>query len=123
MLSNVRGNGMNQGDTNSSKTRWRTIAGFVFLCLIAFAIWSLWWEPARLVVVHRTIAIHPWHPEHAGLRVAMMSDLHVGSPHKGLDSLKQLVATTNAERPDMILLLGNFLIQGIIGGHFTPPEP
>jgi predicted MPP superfamily phosphohydrolase len=80
------------------------------------------WEPSSLTVVHRTIAISPWHKEHSGLRIAVMSDLHVGSPYKGLASLKQLVSITNAEQPDLVVLLGDYVIRGVLGGRFVAPE-
>ena len=91
-----------------------------FLVFLGF--WSLWWEPSRLTVVRQTISIHPWRAEHAGLKVALLSDLHVGSPHRGLSTLKRLVETTNAEKPDLVLLLGDYVIQDVPGGTFVEPE-
>ena len=52
-----------------------------------------------------------------------MSDLHVGSPHRSLSNLKTLVSATNAERPDLIVVLGDLVIQGVAGGRFVEPEP
>jgi predicted MPP superfamily phosphohydrolase len=66
--------------------------------------------------------IKPWHPENTGFKVAVISDLHVGSPYWGIRSLKRVIDATNAERPDLILLLGDFVIQGVRGGHFVAPE-
>ena len=91
--------------------------------LLILGVWAFLWEPSTLIVVHKTIAIHPWHPEHAGLKVAVMADLHVGAPHRELRKLKQVVAATNAEKPDLIVILGDFLIRGVIGGSFVNPEP
>lgn len=86
-------------------------------------VWAFWWEPSQLTIVHRTIAVAPWHPEHSGLRIAVMSDLHVGSPHRGLEKLRDVVDATNAEKPDLVVLLGDFVIQGVVGGSFVEPEP
>ena len=90
--------------------------------LVALALWAFWLEPSSLRVVHRTIVLRPWHMEHAGLRVAVMSDLHVGAPYRNIAALKKIVAATNAEQPDLILLLGDFVIRGVVGGHFVAPE-
>src|SRR4030095_12882815 len=76
-----------------------------------------------LRVVERTIAVQPWHAEHAGLKIALMSDLHVGAPHRDLARLQEVVSITNEQKPDLIVLLGDFLIQGVLGGTFVPPEP
>jgi len=97
---------------------WVSVSGLLIL-----GFWAFWWEPSRLTVVHRTIAIHPWHPEHAGLKIAVMADLHVGAPHQDLRKLKEVVAATNAEKPDLVVILGDFVIRGVIGGHFVDPEP
>ena len=103
--------------------RFRRLGLIFLLIAIIFAIWIFCWEPSRLVVVHQTIAIHPWHPEHAGLRVAVMSDLHIGAPFKNLASLRQVVAAVNREKPDLVVILGDLVIRGIIGGSFVTPEP
>jgi len=54
--------------------------------------------------------------------VAILADLHVGSPYKGIDSLQGLVDKVNASLPDLILLPGDFIIQGVAGGSFVAPE-
>jgi predicted MPP superfamily phosphohydrolase len=73
-------------------------------------------------VIHRTIALRPWHSEHGGLAVAMISDLHVGSPNRGLSTVGAVVTAINAEKPDIIVVLGDLVIQGVIGGRFVEPE-
>ncbi|CUJ89633.1 phosphodiesterase YaeI [Ruegeria denitrificans] len=42
------------------------------------------------------------------LRIAVLSDLHVGEPYVGLDRVRQVVRRTNALAPDLILLLGDY---------------
>jgi predicted MPP superfamily phosphohydrolase len=56
------------------------------------------------------------------LRVAVLTDLHVGSPFNGLAKLRDVVDRTNAARPDLVCILGDLVIQGIIGGRFVAPE-
>jgi hypothetical protein len=57
------------------------------------------------------------------LKIAVLSDLHVGSPHRSLANLSKVVAATNAEKPDLIVLLGDYVITGVLGGEFIEPEP
>jgi predicted MPP superfamily phosphohydrolase len=83
------------------------------LALYAFEI-----EPRLLVVRHDSIAIEDFPP----LRIALISDIHAGSPFIDDDKLRRLVKLTNAEHPDLILILGDSVIQGVTGGHFMPPE-
>jgi len=42
------------------------------------------------------------------LRIAVLSDLHVGEPYVGLDRIRQVVRRTNALAPDLVLLLGDY---------------
>jgi predicted MPP superfamily phosphohydrolase len=54
--------------------------------------------------------------------VAVLADLHIGSPYNGLPKLEQIVALTQAASPDLILLAGDYVIHGVVGGQFVPPE-
>jgi hypothetical protein len=56
------------------------------------------------------------------LRVAVLTDLHVGSPFDGIAKLRTIVDRTNAAEPDLICILGDLVIQGVVGGHFVAPE-
>lgn len=81
---------------------------------------AFWLEPRSLVTRHESVKLDRW--KSSTLRVAILSDLHVGSPYQGLDKLRTIVAETNALQPDVIVLLGDFVIQGVKGGRFVPPE-
>jgi uncharacterized protein len=87
------------------------------------AVWALFIEPRRLVVRNVALEVPRWPREHAGLRVALLSDLHVGSPHWGLERVRELVATTNAQHPDLILLAGDYVIDGVKFGTKVEAEP
>jgi predicted MPP superfamily phosphohydrolase len=89
--------------------------------VVTLAAWAFWLEPASLVVREDRIEL-PAFGDRA-LRVVLLTDLHVGSPFNGLDKLRTVVERTNALRPDLICLLGDYLIQGVRGGTFVPPEP
>jgi predicted MPP superfamily phosphohydrolase len=89
-------------------------------CILA---WALWVEPQRLVVTRSELELPRWPRPLAGLRVALVADLHVGSPFWDLQALSRLVERTNAEKADLILLAGDYLINGVRGGHFVEPEP
>ena len=56
------------------------------------------------------------------MRIAVISDLHAGAPYITLDKIRQIVETTNGAQPDLILLPGDFVIQGVLGGSFMEPE-
>ena len=105
-----------------SKTWIRIFAIALLIAPFLVAAWAFGIEPGMLVVRHVTIHA-PGEPE--GLRIAVLSDLHIGSPHVGLDKLQRIVERTNAENPDLIVLLGDFVTGGPGGrrnADFVEPE-
>jgi predicted MPP superfamily phosphohydrolase len=88
----------------------------------ALALWGFVIEPASLRVREYELAPPGWPPACDGLRVAALADLHVGSPWNGVGKLARIVAETRAARPDLVLLAGDYAIQGVKGGRFVPPE-
>lgn len=85
-------------------------------------LWAFWIEPSWVVVRHETIGISRWHNEHANIKIAVLTDLHVGSPHMSIERLRTVVERTNAEQPDLVIMLGDFVIDGVVGGRFVEPE-
>ena len=88
---------------------------------IFFALWAFWWEPATLTSEQQVLELERWPAECAHTRVAVLADLHVGSPYNGLDKLRQIVELVNAASPDLVLLAGDFVIHGVLGGDFVEP--
>src|SRR3712207_5770858 len=94
------------------KSKLTFAAAVVLVALAALALWAFWLEPASVTVTRVGLRVPRWHAEHRGLKLAVLTDLHVGSPHAGLGKLARVVERTNEERPDAVLLLGDFLIGG-----------
>jgi len=92
------------------------------LVALILALWAFWWEPSSLVVRSYRLEIPNWPNSVAGLRVAVLADLHIGSPYRGLDSLAQTVARTNAEKPDLIVMPGDFIGATFLRHHVSPEE-
>jgi uncharacterized protein len=88
---------------------------------LAVSVRAFWLEPASLNVVEERLTLQ-WKMR-GPVRIAILTDLHVGSPFNGLPKLRQLVTRTNASRPDLVCILGDLVIQGVIGGDFVAPEP
>jgi predicted MPP superfamily phosphohydrolase len=87
----------------------------------AAALWAGWIEPRRLVTTRRTLRLPRWPPQQDGLRLGVLSDLHAGVPHAGRAAIARAVDRLNGERPDLMLLLGDFLdANPILGGRMAP---
>jgi predicted MPP superfamily phosphohydrolase len=66
-------------------------------------------EPRRLVVRRRDLRLPGWPDALDGLRVALASDFHAGAPHAGPDRVAAVAARVRDQRPDLALLLGDFV--------------
>ncbi|MGA9993858.1 MAG: metallophosphoesterase [Pyrinomonadaceae bacterium] len=106
--------------------RKRPIIKIILLLLICFAIclgiWAFAIEPNKLVVKDVTINLPRLPAEFDGLKIVAIGDLHVGSPFINEEKLKKIVAEINGLQPDLVLLLGDYVVQGVVGGHFVEPE-
>jgi uncharacterized protein len=86
-------------------------AGILLVALLCLA-YSYFIEPNRLVVTSSHIKIKDWNPAFDGLKVAMISDIHGGSNGASAEQIRRVVEITNAQDPDVIVLLGDYVSQG-----------
>ena len=99
---------------------WRRGLPVLALVVIALGGYAFWLEPAGLTVADERLVLAS--ASHGTLRIAVLTDLHVGSPFNGIDKLRRAVDRTNALHPDIVCILGDLVIQGVLGGRFVPPE-
>jgi uncharacterized protein len=102
--------------------RLKRAAALAVIALVALTAFAFLIEPGRLVVKREELDIPNWPSSLAGLRVALLSDLHVGSPHWGESHIRELIAQVNTERADLILLAGDYMIHDVKFGSRVP-EP
>jgi len=105
------------------RKRLKLALGLSALVVLLLGLWAFWLEPASLKVHVVSLQVPRWHVEHVDLKIAILTDLHVGSPHTGLDKLHEVVERTNRESPDLVVVLGDLVINGVVGGEFVEPEP
>ena len=93
------------------RARW---TAFAAIALIETAYWLsvyAWFVEPNLLVVRRVeIVSEDWRG--APLTVAAIGDTHVGSPHVDTARMERIVRRVNRLRPDMVVLLGDY-----VGGH------
>jgi len=92
------------------------------LAVLGSGLWSFWLEPASLSNENHEIQLPKWPAGCDRLRIAVLADLHVGSPFNGLDKLARIVELTLQAKPDLILLAGDYVIHGVLGGTKISPE-
>ena len=97
------------GRTPRWKKRVRVTLAVIPLLIACFFVWGILVEPNRLVVHQEVVTINTWPRELDGLKIGVISDIHVGS--WGIDDkkLRLIVARTNQLQPDMIVILGDYV--------------
>ena len=81
----------------------------VLLLLVGLLGWAFFIEPNRLVIRHETLNIDQWPSSLTDLKIAVLSDIHVGGPFVGDDKLRTIVNQTNQLQPDLIVILGDYM--------------
>src|SRR3954453_3238742 len=116
-------------DAGLSSSRMQRLGPAVTACVAAAGLgaaaiaWrALWQEPRSERVRERELGLgHRWPPALDGLRVALVPDLHAGAPHVGAERITQLVAAVNTQRPDLVLLLGDYIDPEVRFGSRVAP--
>lgn len=107
-----------------SRRRYLGVARLLTLAIgLALAAWSLWIEPMMIPVRAYELRLQPA-AALPDLRIAVLADLHIGSPQHGLDHLDEIVRRTNTLDPDLVLMAGDYLYhgplsRGLVAGDLT----
>lgn len=90
---------------------------------VVLGIWAFFIEPNWVVYKRHDITMSGWPTQLDGYKIAFITDLHVGSPFVTLEKLEEIVENTNALKPDLILLGGDYVSSVMfIGGEKIQPE-
>ena len=100
------------------KKKWKRKGTIFFLICGLLAMWGFFLEPSSI----RQTQIESKKWKLNPLRIVFFSDLHVGSPFVTLGAVDNLVKRINALSPDLILIGGDLLINGVLGGTFQSIE-
>ena len=83
------------------RLRW-TLLAFLLLGALGFKI------QADLTPARNDVALVVDDPALAGLRIAVLSDLHLGEDPAAFERMAKVLAAVNAAKPDLIALLGDY---------------
>ncbi len=90
---------------------------------LAAALWGFWLEPARVTIREHRLELAGWPEALSGLRVALLTDLHIGALHMTPEKLDRIVALTNQAEAEMIVLAGDYVAgRALVGASFVAPE-
>jgi predicted MPP superfamily phosphohydrolase len=84
--------------------------------------WAVAVEPGRVALRQVELRLPGRPAAVAGLRLAVLGDIHTGAPHITPGHLRRIVEDVNGAAPDAVILLGDYVIHGVMGGRFVEPE-
>jgi predicted MPP superfamily phosphohydrolase len=105
-------------------TRRRALIGLgtTGVSTLALGGYALAVEPAwRLSVTRYAVAPPRW-PKGLTLSIAVLADIHAGEPLMPAARVAAIAERTNALRPDLVVLLGDFSASHRFQGRRVPPE-
>lgn len=103
------------------KKRVRITFVIVPLLIACGVFWGVFIEPNRLVLHQETITIDGWPKGLDNLKIAVLSDIHVGSSFIDDKKLRLIVERTNQLQPEMIVILGDYMSgQGWMRSRVVP---
>lgn len=99
----------------------RLAAWLIPILVLAPMFWGFFIEPNRLIVHQESIRIENWPKEMGGLRIALIGDVHTGAPFINEEKLQRIVELTNNQNPDLIVLLGDYMVGNTWHSHRVEP--
>jgi predicted MPP superfamily phosphohydrolase len=88
------------------RPRLRLTGLVLFSIAYSLGVWAFLIEPETLVVRHVAIQSAAW--TGPPLRIGVLSDTHVGAAHVTSERVAKVAARLTRERPDLIVLLGDY---------------
>jgi uncharacterized protein len=87
---------------------------------VSTAVYAAAIEPERLVTTSYRLTPPGWN---AGrVTVAAIADVHAGGPNMAVEHISRVVDATNALRPDLVVLLGDYVAHHRFVTEQVPPE-
>lgn len=110
--------------TRAIARRWRLILVVLFVAAVALFGWMYRLAVSMPVVRHETVAVdYPADVPREPVRIVLLGDSHVSGPDQAPERLERIVRSVNAQRPDLVLLAGDYLGNDkILGRQYSVAE-
>ena len=99
--------------------RFLLILAALLLMLLGWGYWTAVSDP---IVREARVDLPGFPAGQAPVRVALLSDFHVQGPDMPPERLARIVAQVNAQRPDLVLLAGDFVGDRTLGSQYPTNE-
>ncbi len=86
-------------------------AGILVSAVGVLLAYSYFVEPRSFVITEETLTVPHWSSKLNGFKVVAISDIHAGSNFAPAERLRFVVEQANAQDPDIIVLLGDYVSE------------
>ena len=100
---------MGNGGADSGAAAFGRRAGALFGAIAAAGLGWGWFEAGWVRLRELEVELRGLPPELDGLRIAHLSDFHLGAPSRGVRAVEEAVAWVAARRPDLVAITGDLL--------------
>jgi predicted MPP superfamily phosphohydrolase len=76
----------------------------------------------EIVLKDQSLVLPAWPAALAGLRVAVVADIHAGGPQVDRERLDEIVERVNEQQVDLVALLGDYIDPAVALGEWIEPE-
>ncbi|HQX57136.1 MAG TPA: metallophosphoesterase [Pyrinomonadaceae bacterium] len=95
----------------SQARKWSYLVLAAFVVSLGMLGYAYFIEPRRLVVNQFEVKVKDWNSGFEGFRVVAISDIHSGSNGVDEAKIRRVVEAANAQDPDIIVLLGDYISE------------
>lgn len=108
--------------TQTIRSLWRAALLVLVVDAVLAAGRGFFWEPNSLVVREYTLELPRWPEALNGFRIAAVGDIHAGAPYVDEAKVREIVRLVSEANTDLVVWLGDYVIQRVAGGTFIEPE-
>lgn len=101
-----------EGSGRLWRKRLRMALASILMLVVGAVGWAFFIEPNRLIVRHETLQMQQWPTSLSNLKIAVLSDIHVGGSFIDDDKVRTIVQRTNELQPDLIVIAGDYISGG-----------
>lgn len=93
---------------------------FLFILLLFNYAYNI--EPNRMLIRKTDLSLNNWDKAFNGIKVLVLSDLHIGTNKVSLSRLKEIVNSINKQGADIVFILGDFDAESIYYSKIPPDD-
>ncbi len=104
------------------RLRWIALPLAILLPILLVVGFGIWGAVRPPVIVSYDVALPNWPAATPPLRIVQLSDTHANTPFMPARRLQSLVARVNALDPDVVVLTGDYIGDGLLGASPLAPD-